>query len=90
MKTIYLAGGCFWGLQKFFDQFDGIVHTEAGYANGPAAEPSYRDVCAGSGHAETVRIDYDENRMDLDKLLEMTLQAMAATEDLISQEMKEL
>ncbi len=51
MKTIYLAGGCFWGLQKFFDQFDGIVHTEAGYANGPAAEPSYKDVCAWSGHA---------------------------------------
>jgi len=70
VKTIYLAGGCFWGLQKFFDQFAGIVHTEAGYANGPAAEPSYRDVCAGSGHAETVRIDYDENRMDLEKLLE--------------------
>ena len=70
MKSIYLAGGCFWGLQKFFDQFDGIVHTEAGYANGPAAEPSYRDVCAGSGHAETVRIDYDEGRMDLEKLLE--------------------
>ena len=70
MKTIYLAGGCFWGLQKFFDQFNGIVHTEAGYANGPAAEPSYRDVCAGSGHAETVRIDYDEERMDLEKLLE--------------------
>jgi len=70
LKTIYLAGGCFWGFQKFFDQFDGVAHTETGYANGPAAEPSYRDVCAGSGHAETVRIDYDEDHMDLEKQLE--------------------
>ena len=33
MKTIYLAGGCFWGVQKFFDQFDGVFSTEVGYAN---------------------------------------------------------
>ena len=70
MDTIYLAGGCFWGLQKFFDQFDGVIRTEAGYANGPDKAPSYQDVCRNSGHAETVRVDYDDKRMDLEKLLE--------------------
>ena len=35
MDTIYLAGGCFWGLQKYMDQFDGVLATEVGYANGP-------------------------------------------------------
>ena len=50
-QTIYLAGGCFWGMQKYFDQFDGVVRTEVGYANGPDAAPSYQDVCADSGHA---------------------------------------
>ena len=69
MKTIYLAGGCFWGVQKFFDQFDGVVRTETGYANGPAKAPSYRDVCNNSGHAETVRIDYDEHVISLTDLL---------------------
>ena len=69
MKEIYLAGGCFWGVQKFFDQFDGVIHTEAGYANGPDLEPSYRDVCNSSGHAETVRVSYDENRISLTDLL---------------------
>ena len=73
MKEIYLAGGCFWGLQKFFDQFDGVVSTEAGYANGPegAAEsaPSYEDVCRSSGHAETVRVVYDETRLSLPELI---------------------
>ena len=70
MSTIYLAGGCFWGLQKFFDQFDGVISTEVGYANGPDRAPSYEDVCHDSGHAETVRIVYDENRLPLEKLLD--------------------
>lgn len=70
MKTIYLAGGCFWGMQKFFDQFDGVIRTEVGYANGPDTAPSYQDVCASSGHAETLRIDYDEVMISLDTLLE--------------------
>ena len=48
MKTIYLAGGCFWGVQKYFDQFDGVVSTEVGYANGPEEAPSYQDVCITS------------------------------------------
>ena len=70
MKTIYLAGGCFWGVQRFFDQFDGVVRTETGYANGPEQAPTYKDVCNDSGHAETVRIDYDEDRITLAELLD--------------------
>lgn len=69
MKTIYLAGGCFWGVQKFFDQFDGVAATETGYANGPEKAPSYEEVCRDSGHAETVKIDYDEERISLETLL---------------------
>ena len=69
MKTIYLAGGCFWGTQKFFDQFDGVLETEVGYANGPDSAPTYQDVCRSSGHAETVRIVYDETRLPLTELL---------------------
>ncbi len=70
IKTIYLAGGCFWGMQKFLDQFNGVVKTEVGYANGPDRKPSYRDVCSDSGHAETVRVDYDEDVISLRRLLE--------------------
>ena len=69
MKTIWLAGGCFWGMQKFFDQFDGILRTEVGYANGPDRAPTYEEVCADSGHAETLRINYDENRISLAEIL---------------------
>ena len=69
MKTIWLAGGCFWGMQKFFDQFDGILRTEVGYANGPDRAPTYEEVCADSGHAETLRIDYDESWISLTEIL---------------------
>ncbi len=70
MNAICLAGGCFWGLQKFFDQFDGVERTEVGYANGPDTAPTYKEVCADSGHAETVRVEYDPEKMPLEKLLD--------------------
>lgn len=70
MKTVYLAGGCFWGLEKFIDQFDGVAETEVGYANGPDKAPNYKEVCASSGHAETVKIVYDPERISLTELLE--------------------
>ena len=70
MERIYLAGGCFWGLQKFFDQFEGVERTEVGYANGPDRAPSYQEVCASSGHAETVLVEYDEKKIGLEKLLD--------------------
>ena len=57
MKTIYLAGGCFWGTQHFFDQFAAVTATETGYANGRTDAPSYEDVrYRNTGHAETVKI----------------------------------
>jgi len=69
VKTIYLAGGCFWGIQKFFDQFDGVMETTVGYANGEKENPSYEEVCNNSGHAETVKIVYDEKVLPLKELL---------------------
>ena len=70
MEEIYLAGGCFWGVQKYFDLLDGVVATEVGYANGPDAAPSYQDVCRSSGHAETVRVRYDPRVTTLTALLD--------------------
>ena len=69
MKTIYLAGGCFWGVQKFVDQFDGIIRTEVGYANGEKADPTYEEVCNDSGHAETVKVEYDERIISTKELI---------------------
>ena len=71
MKEIYLAGGCFWGTQKFFDQFDGIMETEVGYENGKFLNPTYEQVCReDSGHVETVRIRFDERVISVTEILE--------------------
>jgi peptide methionine sulfoxide reductase msrA/msrB len=70
-SEIYLAGGCFWGCQKYFDLMDGVINTEVGYANGPTANPTYEQVKQQHvGHAETVRVSYDASKLPLEKLLE--------------------
>ena len=70
-KEIYLAGGCFWGCQKYFDLIPGVLETSVGYANGPTQNPTYEQVKhEHTGHAETVRILYDEEQVSLKALLE--------------------
>ena len=71
MKKIYLAGGCFWGLQKYMDQFKGIMETTVGYANGKTENPTYEDVKSQkSDHSETVEVVYDESVISLKTILE--------------------
>ena len=79
-KTIYLAGGCFWGCQKYFDLMDGVLETEVGYANGPTANPTYEQVKhEHTGHAETVRVKYDPSVLPLRELLERYFQVIDPT-----------
>ena len=71
MKTIYLAGGCFWGTEHFIIQFKGVLSTEVGYANGRTVNPGYEEVRHNdTGHAETVRVEFDENVISAQRLLE--------------------
>ena len=47
VDKIYLAGGCFWGVQAYFSKLPGVTYTEAGYANGKIQNPTYEDVSKG-------------------------------------------
>ena len=76
MKTIYFAGGCFWGIQKYLDQIQGVTATEVGYANGASNSATYGD---GSGYAEAVRVDYDPSVAPLPFLLRLFYQAIDPT-----------
>lgn len=70
LREIWLAGGCFWGLQAYLDKLSGVVYTNVGYANGHTENPSYEQVCYhNTGHAEAVYVQYDPQRMDLTTLL---------------------
>ena len=71
MKELYLAGGCFWGAEKYLSLLPGVTKTEVGYANGKTASPTYRQVCDDdTGHAETVKVVYDPRQISLTFLLE--------------------
>ena len=65
-SVIYFAGGCFWGTQHYIAQFDGVLETEVGYANGNIADPSYQQVYTdATGHAECVKVTYDNEVISL-------------------------
>ncbi len=70
MKQIVLGGGCFWGVEAYMGQIDGVIKTEVGYANGHVDHPTYEQVCRHTtGHAEVVRVVYDPGVIDLETLL---------------------
>ncbi len=76
-KEIYLAGGCFWGVEKYFQQIAGVTDTEVGYANGHTANPTYEQVVQkNTGYAETVKVTYDPSELSLAFILEMYYQVI--------------
>ena len=69
MKTIYFAGGCFWGTQHFFAQVGGVKEAVCGYANGNTLNPKYEEVYTDTtGFAETVKVTYNPERVSLEEL----------------------
>ena len=70
-QIIYLAGGCFWGVESFISRLKGVNNTEVGYANGCDLAPTYEKVCTGkTGHAETVKVTYNPEIISLHEILE--------------------
>ncbi|WP_018659330.1 peptide-methionine (S)-S-oxide reductase MsrA [Allofustis seminis] len=69
-QTIYLAGGCFWGVEGYFQRVAGVIDTMVGYANGTKAHATYQEVCSGAYHfAETVRVVYDIEAITTEEIL---------------------
>ena len=72
IKTIYLAGGCFWGTAHLFSLVPGVSETVAGYANSIVPEPTYKEVCTGRTEAaETVKVVYDDDTVGLTDLIKL-------------------
>lgn len=68
--TAVLAGGCFWGMQWVFEHVPGVLNVTSGYSGGAAATANYERVSMGdTGHAETVRIEYDPSKVTFGQLL---------------------
>jgi len=70
-STAYFATGCFWGAERRFWQIEGVIETSVGYMGGLTADPTYEEVCTGkTGHAEIVKVDFDESKVTYQRLLE--------------------
>lgn len=79
-QVIYLAGGCFWGLEAYMEKIDGVVDALSGYANGNKENPTYQEVCTGTTNfAETVKVTYDKSKVDLYTLLKYYLKVVDPT-----------
>ena len=72
MQTAYLAGGCFWCVEAIFQRVNGVKEVKNGYCNGSTQNPTYEAICTGqTGHAEVLKIDYDESVVSYESLLEV-------------------
>ena len=72
MKIAYFAGGCFWCVEAIFQRIDGVKELANGYSNGLTQNPTYEEVCSGqSGHAEVLKIEFDEQQISFADLLEV-------------------
>ncbi len=70
-ETAYFAGGCFWGIEHYFQEGQGVIDAASGYMQGKTREPDYKQVCGHStGHAETVKVVFDPKRITYRRLLE--------------------
>ena len=79
-KIIYLAGGCFWGTEKYLNNIKGVIETEVGYANGNSANPTYEEVSyKNTGHTETVKVVYDSKIISLGFLLKLFYEVIDPT-----------
>jgi methionine-S-sulfoxide reductase len=71
-KELIVGGGCFWCTEAVFELLKGVSDVESGYANGQTLNPSYKDICTGnSGHAEVIKITYDESVITSNTLLDI-------------------
>jgi peptide-methionine (S)-S-oxide reductase len=72
MAEAVLGGGCFWCVEAAYKELDGVESVTSGYAGGETDDPSYRQVCTGrTGHAEVVKIVYDEDELSFRDILEL-------------------
>lgn len=71
MQHIWLAGGCFWGVEAYFQQLKGVLDTTVGYGQGATDAPTYQQVCSGlTGYTEVCKVTYDEAVLPLPKIME--------------------
>ena len=72
MSIATFGAGCFWCVEAVFQNLSGVTAVTPGYSNGHLANPTYKEVCTGgTGHAEVIRIDFDDSVISFETLVEI-------------------
>ena len=72
MQTAYFAGGCFWGVEYYFQNETGVLKTTVGFMGGDKEKPTYQEVCAhNTGHIEALAVEFDEQKTDFETLAKL-------------------
>ena len=70
-KSLILGAGCFWGVEKLFEELNGVTKVTSGYCGGETKNPTYEQICTGTtGHVEVVEIHYDNTVVNFSELLD--------------------
>ena len=81
IQKAYFAGGCFWGVEYFFEKLDGVKSAISGYMGGTMPNPDYRSICSGTtGHLEVVEVTFDSQIVDYETLAKLFFETHDATQ----------
>ena len=70
MTEALIGAGCFWGIEEYFRNINGITNTKVGYSGGKISNPTYKQVCTGSTeHIEVVKLDFDDNIISYEDII---------------------
>lgn len=72
IEKTYFAGGCFWGVEYYLQQIEGVISTQVGYMGGITENPTYEQVCEGNtGHAEVVEVVFDNTKANFEEIAKL-------------------
>ena len=81
LDSVLFGGGCFWGMEYYFKNLDGVVSSKVGYSGGHMKNPTYHEVCSDStGHAEVIQIIYDTSKIDFETIAKLFFEIHDPTE----------
>ena len=81
IKSAYFAGGCFWGVEYYFEKLNGVQSAISGYMGGHLENPTYKDICTGNtGHFEVVQVNYDSNIIGYEDLAKLFFEIHDSTQ----------
>lgn len=81
IEIAYFAGGCFWGVEYYFQNLEGVISTKVGFMGGFVSNPTYKQVCSeNTGHAENLEVKFDNQKTSFETLAKLFFEIHDSTQ----------